>query len=144
MCLLIFGRQILTSRVRILRILVFDWQDGLRTVLDANRTLGHRAKNTRLTMGEMSIEGETGTLDLNGFGEITLLRKGSLEPEKIDCAFDDTDFGGDCVYHLHQHVIAHLRGKGELETGARDYLRNMRIEELCYRSAHESRKLPIE
>ncbi len=124
-------------------LLLFDFENGLRAVLDANRTLDHAADNSRLTMGEFLVEGREGTISLNGFGEIRLRRSGAIDWEMIPYVFDDTDFGGDCVYHFQKHVVDCLLGAGQVETEARFWLANMRIEEASYQSAQKGARVKL-
>ena len=58
-------------------------------------------------------------------------------------AFEDRNFGGDCVYLLQRHVVQHLQGGAPLENDAASYLRNIVIEEAVYRSAEEGRWVAI-
>ena len=44
--------------------------NGVRATLDMNRLVDHDAENTRLTMGEMLLEGSEGVLRLDGRGRI--------------------------------------------------------------------------
>ena len=124
--------------------LVFGFESGMRAVLDANRTLDHASDNSRLTMGEFMIEGSTGTLSLNGFGEIAFRKIGENAAVTIPCEFEDRNFGGDCVYHFQRHVVDHLINGDRLETAAADYLANLRIEEAVYRSAEEGRRIELD
>jgi D-apiose dehydrogenase len=112
-----------------------------RAQFDANRLLDHAAANTRLTMGEFEVEGTKATLRLSGDGRITVRAHGSLDETPQDCPFNDTDFGGDCVFAFQAHVRDHLLHGAPLETEARSYLRNMELEELIYRAAAEGRRL---
>ncbi|MEM7022934.1 MAG: gfo/Idh/MocA family oxidoreductase, partial [Pseudomonadota bacterium] len=52
-------------------------------------------------------------------------------------AFDDHTFGGDCVFLLQQHLVAHLLEGTPVENDAAAYMRNIEIEEAVYRSADE-------
>ncbi len=113
----------------------------LRAQFDANRLLDHRASNPRLTMGEFEIEGTDATLSLTGEGMILRREHGNPKAELIACPFKNIDFGGDCVFAFQSHVRDHLVQGTPLETGARDYLRNMELEELIYQAAAEGRRL---
>ncbi|WP_420404493.1 Gfo/Idh/MocA family protein [Nisaea sp.] len=124
-------------------LLTLTWENGLRATLDANRTLDHVAKNPRLTMGEFIVEGDEGALMLDGDGHLLHRMRGAAEAREILYPFEDRDFGGDCVFHFQNHVIAHLRHGTPLETQASDYLHNIRIEAAAYRSAAESRKINL-
>ena len=58
-------------------------------------------------------------------------------------AFEDRNFGGDCVHLLQRHVVAHLQDGAPLENDAASYLRNVEIEEAVYRSAGAGRWVTI-
>lgn len=49
---------------------VFSFDQGRRGTLDANRLVDHDADDTRLTMGDMLIEGTDGVLRLDGRGHL--------------------------------------------------------------------------
>lgn len=116
-------------------MILFDQGDGRRAVFDGNRLLDHAAENTRCTMGEALVEGTEGTLTLLGDGSVHLRRFGSLESEEKLPASTARSFGGDCVYHLQNHVVEALRSGSPLENTAHDYLSVISIEEAVYRSA---------
>tara|TARA_R110002012_G_scaffold300709_2_gene500652 strand:- start:613 stop:1653 length:1041 start_codon:yes stop_codon:yes gene_type:complete len=124
-------------------LLILTWTNGLRATLDANRTLDHAAENHRLTMGEFTLEGDDATLTLDGHGHIARRSRGATDSKKIPYDFEDRDFGGDCVFHFQQHVISHLLNDTLLETRAKDYLQNIRIEEAAYRSAEQQQKIHL-
>jgi len=119
-------------------IILFDFAAGPRGLFDGNRLSDHAAENRRLTMGELLIEGEKGTLALNGDGAISLRPFGSNAWEELPYEWENTGFGGDCVYALQEHVAAHLAGHGPLENTGLDYLTNLKIEEVVYRSNDEA------
>ena len=67
-------------------------------VLDCNRLVDHDADNTRLTMGEMMIEGDGGVLRLDGNGKI-YVRGREPDSERVHMyPWKPLGFGGDCVY----------------------------------------------
>ena len=119
-------------------IILFDFASGPRGLFDGNRLADHAAENRRLTMGELLIEGEGGTLALNGDGGISLRPFGSNAWEEVPYEWENTGFGGDCVFALQEHVAAHLNGAGPLENTGEDYLANLKIEEAVYRSDAEA------
>ena len=121
-------------------IVVLTMKNGARVILDANRTLDHQAKNHRLTMGEFIIEGSKASLFLDGEGALKIRHFGSNVETAVPYEFTDRDFGGDCVFHFQNHVVDHLRNGSVLETLAKDYLKNMRIEEAAYHSSSTGRK----
>ncbi len=114
---------------------IFYYDNGLRAHFDGNRLLDHATENSRLTMGEMLIEGTKGCLSLHGNGDLHLRNFGHADWQTIEYAFDDNDFGGDCVYHLQKHVVDHLQRNTPLENIANDYLNNQRLESLVYTAA---------
>ena len=114
-------------------VVVFEFAGGALGVLDGNRLNDHVADNCRLTMGEMHLEGEAGVLRLDGFGRLWWKPHGGPETEHV-YTWEPTGFGGDCVYALQQHVIAHLLDGAPAVNGGRGYLVNIRIEEAVYES----------
>ena len=125
-------------------LLIMDFDGGFRAVLDGNRLSDHVAENTRLTMGEMSIEGENGELTLSGDGVIRFRAHGSHDHKTIDFDWDNLGFGGDCVYRFTRHVVDHYVSGTELQNTGRDYLINQQIEEAIYDSNRDgTRKAPV-
>jgi len=108
---------------------------------DGNRLLDHAAKNTRLTMGEMLIEGTKGSLALQGNGELMQRLRGETEWQTITYPFDDTDFGGDCVYLTQKHIVEHLQQGSPLQNTVADYLKNLQLEDLIYEAASTHTRL---
>lgn len=121
---------------------VLGFSDGVRAVFDGNRLSDHAAENHRLTMGEMRIDAEKGTLRLDGFGRLYLREFGGREESEIRYDWQDHGFGGDCVYRLQKHVVEHFRHGAALENTARSYLRNLAIEQAIYASNSTGRRLP--
>ncbi len=124
-------------------IVVLTMKSGVRATFDANRTLDHRAKNHRLTMGEFTLEGSDASLFLDGDGNITIRLSGSNTATAVTYELVDRDFGGDCVFHFQNHVINHLVNGSPLETLASDYLKNIRIEEAAYQSVGSGSKIVL-
>ncbi len=108
---------------------------AVRTVLDGNRLSDHRAENRRLVMGELLVDGEKGVLSLSGDGEIHFRKAGSNAAELIPFSWDDNGFGGDCVFNFTRHVVNHYVSGTPLTNTAREYLKNLQLEELAYASA---------
>ncbi len=113
-------------------LIILDMVDGVRCVFDGNRLSDHPARNRRLTMGEMLIEGERGALSLNGDGEIHWRAHGDNSWSAIAYPWADIDFGGDCVRALQTHIIEALVAGTPVQNTARDYLANIAIEEAVY------------
>lgn len=116
-------------------VVVMEFENGARGILNANRLADHNATNTRLTMGEMRLEGSAGSLYLNGAGQIHTRAHGSTEILEHVYQWKDIDFGGDCVYNTNRHIVDHLLYKKPVCNLATDYLTNRRIEEKIYASA---------
>ena len=120
---------------------IFYYENGLRAQFDGNRLLDHAAKNTRLTMGEMLIEGTKGSLALYGNGDLLHRLPGNTEWQTITYPFDDNDFGGDCVFLMQKHIVDHLKKNTPLQNTVADYLKNLQLEELIYESAKTHTRL---
>ncbi|MFC5585019.1 Gfo/Idh/MocA family protein [Nitratireductor kimnyeongensis] len=123
---------------------LYRFKDGKRALFDGNRLSDHPADNPRLTMGECLAEGSEGTLMLDGFGRLFLRQRGAREWGPVDYAFDDSRFGGDCVYHLQKHVSDHLLHGTPIENDAASYLRNIEIENAIYHSASKGCVVSLE
>lgn len=123
--------------------LLLSFDSGATGLFDGNRLIGFPAANPRLTMGELLLEGVSGTLRLDGNGGLWRRgHQGDEEPHTYQ--WHDIGFGGDCVLALQRHVLAHLMEGEPLENSGRDYLKNLKIEELIYQSAAQKRFLSIE
>jgi predicted dehydrogenase len=122
-------------------MLVMDFDGNKRALFDGNRLLDHAAENCRTTLGEALIEGTGGTMSLAGDGSVRRRRFGAMDEDIIWPAQDYPSFGGDCVYHLQNHVVAALSGRGSLENTARDYLKVRTVEYAAYRSAETGAKI---
>ena len=120
---------------------IFHYQDGLLAHFDGNRLLDHAADNTRLTLGEMLIEGTQASLCLHGNGNLLIRQFGKAHWLPVSYQFDDRDFGGDCVYHLQKHIVSHLLNKTPLENEVYDYLKNLTLENLVYKAASSHTRL---
>jgi D-apiose dehydrogenase len=57
--------------------ILLDMENSVRCIFDGNRLSDHKARNRRMTMGEMLIEGERGVLALDGDGNISFRPHGS-------------------------------------------------------------------
>lgn len=114
---------------------LFDFASGTRAILDANRLLDHPADNRRLTMGEMLVEGEAGTLRLDGYGRLFRRAFGENEEGEIAYHWENRGFAGDSVFLLQRHVVDHILEGAPVVNTARDYLVNLAVEEAIYRSS---------
>ena len=84
-----------------------EFRNSVSVLFDGNRLVDHEAEDTRLTMGEMLIEGAAGVLRLNGQGRIFFRKCGEQENEH-EYAWESCGFAGDCVFSCQSHVVSHL------------------------------------
>ena len=124
-------------------LIILNFENGVRGLIDGNRLLDHAADNTRRTMGEMLIEGENGVLNLYGSGQITFRRHGDEDAVEIAYPMNDVGFGGDCVHELNCHMVRHLLTGSPLMNRAEEYLENLRIEEAVYQSHDLGRAIDL-
>ncbi|MDW3204305.1 MAG: Gfo/Idh/MocA family oxidoreductase [Alphaproteobacteria bacterium] len=121
--------------------ILFGFEDGVRALYDGNRLLDHPAENRRLTMGEMSLEGDRGELRLSGDGALHIRAFGENNWTLVAAPPESAGFGGDCVHALQSHVVDGLLEGTEIENRAGSYLRNIAIESAIYESADLGRKV---
>jgi D-apiose dehydrogenase len=124
-------------------LIVMEFGNRTRALIDANRLSDHVAENRRLTMGELLLEMEKATVRLDGDGRIFLRPFGGNSETEIVYDWADTGFGGDCVFHLQAHVVDHLLYDTPVMNTAEDYLANLYIEEAVYKSDEEERFVSI-
>ncbi len=124
-------------------IILFEFDNQVRATFDGNRLADHAAENTRVTMGEMLIEGSKACLKLEGNGKISTRQKGESYWTPHTYNYTTNNFGGDCVYTLQRHVADHLLYDSELHNCAQQYIQNLIIEESIYRSAQLKQKLDL-
>lgn len=122
---------------------IFDHPGGVRALFDGNRHCDHLSDNQRRTLGEASFEGTEGALSLMGDGAVRFRGHGSHETRFVLAPDRSQGFGGDCVYHLQNHVVQAARGAVPLENEARDYLDVIRIKDAIYRSADTGQKVSL-
>lgn len=112
----------------------FGFENGMTALFDGNRLADHPAKNPRLTLGEMVIDGSDGTLSLNGDGEVSLRAHGEQDSSPIAFDWQDRDFGGDCVKLTSEHLLDAILTGAASPLDAASYLENLRIVEAVYES----------
>jgi predicted dehydrogenase len=124
-------------------LIILRYGDGRRAVFDGNRLVDHAAANPRLTMGELLAEGTAGTLRLDGAGRLWRRARGAADEREHGYDRPAQGYGGDCVFALQRHVIAHLTEGAAVENRARDYLATLRLVEACYASAEQGRWMAV-
>jgi predicted dehydrogenase len=120
-------------------LIVFEFQNSIQAVFDGNRLLDHSASNTRRTMGEFEVAGTKGELRINGEGAISLRKFAQESAQEQTYKWQDSNFGGDCVFNTIAHIVAHYNQGEHLENQAQDYLQNIKIEQAIYESAQTGR-----
>lgn len=116
----------------------FAFASGAAGIFDGNRLADFQAENTRLTMGELLVEGSEGALRVDGYGRIWRRARGATEVEHA-YRWEKRGYAGDSVHALQSHVVDHLRDGMPIENTASEYLEALRVEEAIYRS-HETRR----
>ncbi len=124
-------------------MILMNCTNGTRTLFDGNRLVDHAARNQRLTMGELLIEGTDGVLRLDGDATVEHRPRDSSDWVETPYDWHDRGFGGDCVFALQSHVIRGLQEGGLIENTGAKYLRNLEIEEAVYRSSEEQRSIAV-
>jgi D-apiose dehydrogenase len=114
--------------------IMMEHSGGVVSTLDMNRYNEPNYDNPRLTFGEMTIEGNGGTMRLYGDGRITIQKLGAVETPHF-YHFDIKNFAGDCVFFTQKHFIESLLQKTPFDTEGGDYLKNLVVQEAIYQSA---------
>ena len=113
---------------------MFEFDSGATGIWDANRYNEPTSPDARFTFGEAIVEGNGGTLRLDGTGRLTLQSLGQPAGE-VDYELIKRGFAGDCVYATQQHFVDCLRDGREFETSGREYLKSLVVVEAIYESA---------
>jgi D-apiose dehydrogenase len=120
----------------------FVFKKGATAIWDASRYNEPNYPNPRYTFGEMTLDGNGGTIRLYPDGRLTIQPLGKPETEH-PYPHEDRGFTGDCVLATQQHFIDCLLSGQPFETGGRVYLTNLIVQEAIYQSAHEGRVVSI-
>ena len=125
--------------------LLLEHDSGARSVFTGNRLADHVAEQPRLTMGELRIEGERGTVRLDGYGALHVRRFGELQETRLELShtMDSQAFGGGCVPALIDHLVSAALGRGAYENDASDYLKVVALSEAAYESAASGQKVRV-
>ena len=121
-------------------IMMFEFQEGGTGIWDGNRYNEPTSSDARFTFGEALIEGDAGSLRLDGTGRLTLQRLGQI-PHAIEYECPRRGFAGDCVFATQRHFIDQLRGSRNFETSGEEYLKTLAIVEAAYKSASSNRQV---
>ena len=123
--------------------ILFNFKNGIRGIFDGNRLSDHIAKDRRLTIGEMLIEGSNGSLRLNGDGELFNRKFACNKELKINYKWDNKGFAGDSVFRCQSHIVDYFTKGTKLFNCGNDYLENLKIEKYVYKSNFVKKILQI-
>jgi predicted dehydrogenase len=121
----------------------FRFNSGCTALFDANRYNEPFYNNSRYTFGEMSVEGDHGSLFLHADGHISLKQLGQ---PILRLPFTPTEngFSGDSVFACQQHFVDRLADSLPFETEIENYLQTLRVVEAIYQSHHEKTNLILD
>ena len=112
---------------------LFEFENGIRGIWDANRLVDHDSPDTRLTMGEMLIEGSEAVLRLDGAGRLFIRSHANSEQEH-SYHWDNRGFAGDSVFACQTHLVQCLLNDLPTPLSGREYLQNLHVEDAIYES----------
>ncbi|MBL8177265.1 MAG: Gfo/Idh/MocA family oxidoreductase [Bryobacterales bacterium] len=98
--------------------------DGLAGMIDGNRL--SPAEQEGPVMGDMRIEGDAGTLSLDGGGRI-YIRPVDGPMREHSYALPVAGYRGDSAYQTLRHFVECLHSGREFETSGREYLKTTRL-----------------
>lgn len=124
-------------------VVQFEFANGARGLFDGNRLASHAARNRRLTMGEMELDGPGGSIRLDGDGGIHLRAHDADTWSMHRYDWADRSFAGDCVFATCSAALEAFRAGRPAETEGAAYLRNIEIVEAIYTSNAERRWVDV-
>jgi predicted dehydrogenase len=117
-------------------LLIFRFANGAVGVWDANRYNESDAENPRNTFGDFLIEGNGGSIRLDGDGRIYIQKLGE-KPIEHAYRVEMINFSGDCVFFTQKHFVDCMLNDKTFATDLDVYLKNITIEEALYQSAEK-------
>lgn len=124
-------------------LIVLDFECGQQVTIDGNRLVDHAAKNRRLVMGEMVVEGSGAVLSLDGDGGIQSRAHGENTAVDVPYDWQDNGYAGDCVYRLQADILRCLETGQSPPNKAGAYVRNLELVEAVYQSAADGRRIGV-
>jgi len=113
---------------------MFEFVSGALGTWDANRYNESTSSDPRYTFGEFLLEGDRGAIRLSEEGEMTVHPLGAA-PAPHHYAHERRGFAGDCVLATLAHFVHGLTTGEAFETGGREYLKTLAVQEAIYASA---------
>lgn len=123
-------------------LFILEFPGSVAALFDGDRHVDFPADDPRLTMGTFQLDGSAASLRLDGWGRLWLKPHGQPETEHRH-AWSNSGPSGNSVESFQRHVVDHLVRGEPAETMARDWLRNMLVEEAIYRSAATGRRVRL-
>ena len=124
-------------------VITFEFSSSAIGVFDGNRLNDMTAENPRRTMGELWIEGDKGVLRMDGDGRLWFKPHHADEVACNNPLGDLNAYGGGACQALQQRVVQGLLQGTPLENTARDYLRNLLIQEAIYASHQKGCRIAL-
>lgn len=124
-------------------VILLDYADGRRALYDGNRLVDHIAEDRRRSMGDLLVEGDAGVLRVDGEGRIWLRAFDTNDEREHDYTWEARNFGGDCVYLSCKQYLEAFQTCAPHATDAREYLKNIRIENAVYESAKTRQRVAL-
>ncbi len=118
-------------------IVHFNFRSGAMGLYDGNRYNESVYDDNRYTFGEVTVEGNEGTLRLDGKGNLTIQKLGqSVQP--VQYKHTRKGFAGDSVYATQKHFLDGFINDTSFETNGPNYLRSLKVQEAIYESAGQN------
>ena len=114
--------------------IIFNFENGVTGIWDANRYNECNFKNPRYTFGEMLVDANAGSIRLYLDGRLTIQPLGEKE-RAHDYHHEDRAFSGDCCYTTQRHFIDRMLDGKPFETNGHEYLKTLAVQEAVYESA---------
>ncbi|MDN5213779.1 Gfo/Idh/MocA family oxidoreductase [Fulvivirgaceae bacterium BMA12] len=111
----------------------FEFENRAVGVLDGSRYHESNYRNPRYTFGEFLVEGSQGCVRLYSNGRLTIQPLGQKEKDH-PYQHRDINFAGDCVFATQTHFSQQFIAGEPFETGGRDYLKSLAVQEAIYKS----------
>lgn len=115
-------------------LLIAQFENGVTTVLDANRYNESKSENPRYTFGTLRLDASKGHLELMNDGSLEIKLLGQV-PYRHSYSPSTDGFAGDCVYQLQKHFVEGMISGNPFESELSDYLRSIILVEEAYESA---------
>jgi predicted dehydrogenase len=115
-------------------VVLFEFASGAVGLWDANRYNESLSADPRYTFGAFLLEGDRGAIRLDEEGTMAVHPLGEVARDHA-YPHDRRGFAGDCVRATLQHFVNGLRAGAPFETGGREYLKTLAVQEAVYASA---------